>query len=145
MVVLGFPEDNNVCAQMLLENFKRANDVEKTVPVFSAFVISAMRCVHFHPSASQISGLGWVYGKPCPCRAFYWNPVGKGVLWGRGPGLLSQLLQGLSQGTLAPARGSPCCLPALCSLIPAPITSPHPTPAPPPAPLAGSLDPESSF
>lgn len=48
---------------------------------------------------------GGVCCKVSPRRLLHWNPVGQGVLLGRGPGLLSQQLQGLSQQTLAPAGG----------------------------------------
>lgn len=93
----------------------------------------------FLPSCLQISRLGGVCCKLTPPRLLHWNPRGGGPGrgWGvrsgtRGPGLLSQQLQGLSQQTLAPAgdwllpgTGS-CCLlssqgPILCSLIPPPV------------------------
>ena len=65
----------------------------------------------FLPRCLQISRLGGVCCTLTPPRLLHWNPRGGGPGVGevrsrtRGPGLLSQQLQGLSQQTLAPAGG----------------------------------------
>lgn len=85
-----------------------------------AAVPSARGCAHFCPVASRLAGVSC---KVSPHRLPNRSPGGKGVLLGRSPCLLSQQLQGLSQQTLAPARGRLLLsaflrVPALCFLIP---------------------------
>ena len=77
-------------------------------------------CTLPKPRCLQISGLGRVYSKVCPCRAFHWNPVGKGILLGR-EGLtyyLSSYRVSAKEPWLLPGEAPAVCLPAgCCSLL----------------------------